>query len=1582
MNQTIDDTWKVQLKKRSQLTFFNLLLFGIISSSAMAATIEVTPNTTQEFGEIMVGNSSESKTVTIKNIGSDILSLRTIDVYGNVFTMSDAEGNITTHTTGNNEFIITSNPCSFEGFTNQGTCPVKVAFKPQSAGEKQGTLAINSNDSVTPKYTIQLTGTGLPATDALIEVMPADHDFGSVTLNEWVTETFTIKNVGASQLKLGKISLEGAGFALSRSNPCSNRDLPPGKDCSIKVSFSPTADGAQTANLIVPSNSPSSPTQVVLSGNGFSPPPTISVNDSYDFGGVHLNNSEMQNIKITNTGKGLLKLGEIALSEGDFGISYDYCSNQSVKENRSCSVIVTFAPTTTSSHSATLSIPSNDPNLAVATVNLTGSGNGWCTGNYERYSYVYPERSYYGSLAIGDTVTMYQSFYTWAKGCDAFQVEEVAIVGDNASEFQLKDKYCYAGSNMAGNIGDNYSYAYCSFSVEFTPTSEGSKSADINVKLNTGSTSTIALSGNAVTAAQYGVSVTPSSHDFGETTVGSYNYDYEPIFRVKNTGTVNLNVSWSPTLSSNDFWAWYGCYGAYGYSNGQYSLMLQPTIECPVYGGFSPKSEGGKQATMTVGDSHVQAQATMTGIGTPPVDCSDENITIESVSSGVWAHANQESGDYDYSTYYNQPSTAWKRLKNTDSPNYPLANDVVRINAGHTITAIPWTSIRALCIEENATLESANNQQYYPYLSVYATDTIENKGTIKGKDGSDETNASQCSNGQYWWDSVGKAGCAQMGTQVSLSANGIFHNEGTVVAGHGGSGSRYGAPGGTISIWAMNVTNTDDIGFINAGRGGNITGTSSGEAGYGGAVWMWGSNSLTSDGRGIYAGNGGNCNPSATAAQTGGNGGNMRLNAANSVNLLDGTFSTGKGGKNCTPLGTNGRDGGFNTDPSVLNLSGANTKIDGGDITIYGGNDWVINLTNLSETALTATGDITLATGRGGAINLLGSTGTILKAGGQVTVYANQILLDEGKQLSDFIDATNIIVAPAKVLRDVTISAPPKLPAMAITQVPIEVTLANGSPEVDTYQLSITDTQGWNVAIVDMPQTVDIAALSNVQLIVSVAIPSASIGTINTITVNAVSQTDMNVAATAHIQIEVVEELPKLTTIDSNPWTNSTMFCPQIGTVDAMCDNKGNILTDVTLTSRGVINGGQLAGTLNSEGTVSQVTIQSGAILKGGKVTGTIINEGTIHSAEFRGGTVIGGTLAGIITNNNTLTQKYLDVHLAPSTRVRGGILQGTVIGDENEPAWLEDLVVDDDTELSGVVIGASVTLGKNVKLGRGVRFARSQDVPRGLSLSDLLPLVQTTCSTPVIQPSAVDLSADIVVDTDGILAAINAIPLLKDNDWQITQDAQSGYLQLEVDGQLRFAVQPWLVQQTAMNLALQLGEQYAVRFVTNDHVSITTQPAVQNLCYLAQELAQLNLQITVQDNGNLHIATADNKRWFSARPDWTASIAPPDADIITGLHADSLPVLLTFADNNNELWQQAFYPAPADMEALFAETENVSLSTDGNISFEWQGKHYEGILDYVVNQSEIFNNGSFQVQTDEQGWLLIYPQGEMQRLW
>ena len=52
------------------------------------------------------------------------------------------------------------------------------------------------------------------------------------------------------------------------SDGCSNQTIASGANCTVDVRFGPSALGARSANLTVPSNDPSSPLQVGLAGTG------------------------------------------------------------------------------------------------------------------------------------------------------------------------------------------------------------------------------------------------------------------------------------------------------------------------------------------------------------------------------------------------------------------------------------------------------------------------------------------------------------------------------------------------------------------------------------------------------------------------------------------------------------------------------------------------------------------------------------------------------------------------------------------------------------------------------------------------------------------------------------------------------------------------------------------------------------------------------------------------------------------------------------------------------------------------------------------------------------------------------------------------------------------------------------------------------------------------------------------------------------------------------------------------------------------------------------------------------------------
>ena len=108
------------------------------------------------------------------------------------------------------------------------------------------------------------------------------------------------------------------------------------------------------------------------------PTPNISAQSTVDLGGVVLGNSVEQLIEITNTGNLNLKINQISPLNAPYQIvsTTDNCSNATLAPNTTCSLRIKFLPAAQGSSSATLAIPSNDPDTSIKNIRLNGEGYG------------------------------------------------------------------------------------------------------------------------------------------------------------------------------------------------------------------------------------------------------------------------------------------------------------------------------------------------------------------------------------------------------------------------------------------------------------------------------------------------------------------------------------------------------------------------------------------------------------------------------------------------------------------------------------------------------------------------------------------------------------------------------------------------------------------------------------------------------------------------------------------------------------------------------------------------------------------------------------------------------------------------------------------------------------------------------------------------------------------------------------------------------------------------------------------------------------------------------------------------------
>lgn len=116
---------------------------------------------------------------------------------------------------------------------------------------------------------------GKPATfpvvpDAAAEakvVVPESVACGTTPVRTTTTCTVAVRSVGASALRVSGIELDSTDFVVD-ARGCVDRDIAPGRRCTLVVSFTPAWSGDRVADLTVHHNVPGPAAFVELTGRG------------------------------------------------------------------------------------------------------------------------------------------------------------------------------------------------------------------------------------------------------------------------------------------------------------------------------------------------------------------------------------------------------------------------------------------------------------------------------------------------------------------------------------------------------------------------------------------------------------------------------------------------------------------------------------------------------------------------------------------------------------------------------------------------------------------------------------------------------------------------------------------------------------------------------------------------------------------------------------------------------------------------------------------------------------------------------------------------------------------------------------------------------------------------------------------------------------------------------------------------------------------------------------------------------------------------------------------------------------------
>lgn len=365
---------------------------------------------------------------------------------------------------------------------------------------------------------------------------------------------------GEVPLTITSISVTGTNASdFAETNTCGG-SVPAGAQCTINVTFTPSAPGVRKASVTITDGAPGSPQVINLTGSTSAV--TLS-SSNLSFGGQPISaTSSPQTVTVTNNGTTALTISSIT-SSGDFAETND-CSVP-LQPSTNCVISVTYTPLVPISSVGALTISDNAAG-SPQVVLLTGTGMPAATATLSATAITFASQPVDASSAP-------QSVTLTNGGSTALVITNIAPTGDFT-----ESTTCGAGLSAGSS---------CSISITFKPTAIGSRYGTVAITDSAAnSPQTIALAGTGLAAPA--LSLSPSNLTFSSQAVGTVSAAQSVT--LTNSGTAVLNIT-SITTSGNFS------------ESGSCGQTLAVAATCTVNVTFSPATAGSIAGTLTISDN-------------------------------------------------------------------------------------------------------------------------------------------------------------------------------------------------------------------------------------------------------------------------------------------------------------------------------------------------------------------------------------------------------------------------------------------------------------------------------------------------------------------------------------------------------------------------------------------------------------------------------------------------------------------------------------------------------------------------------------------------------------------------------------------------------------------------------------------------------------------------------------------------------------------------------------------------------------------------------------------------------------------
>ena len=334
-------------KHVASLQFFALVSSLTLCSFAQGSPAVTLSPTSLNFGNVQVGTTSAPQTITVTNSGTGTLKISNVKF-----------------SSGSSRMFKQSNNCT-PPINPGGSCTITVTFLPTVTGTLSTTVTITDNAADSPQNApVTGVGTAPAATVSVTNLTFAGQLVGTTS----APQTANLTNTGTAPLTISSVTPSGD---YAQSNNC-GASVAVGASCSITVTFTPTNIWTRSGSVVISDNAYGNPNQVLLlAGLGDDGGIATVSPTTLNFGNQTVGTtSTQQTITLTNTGTSLLNLNSV-IATGDY--SQTNTCTTSLRTQASCTITVTFTPSTTGTRTGYITFNDTDVSY-LQTTTLSGTG--------------------------------------------------------------------------------------------------------------------------------------------------------------------------------------------------------------------------------------------------------------------------------------------------------------------------------------------------------------------------------------------------------------------------------------------------------------------------------------------------------------------------------------------------------------------------------------------------------------------------------------------------------------------------------------------------------------------------------------------------------------------------------------------------------------------------------------------------------------------------------------------------------------------------------------------------------------------------------------------------------------------------------------------------------------------------------------------------------------------------------------------------------------------------------------------------------------------------------------------------------